>query len=114
MPVTTSGERATMPMSVPTHSIVTASSARIAKAARASEGLPWIRQPTIRPLMTITVMASTEAANSAARWPSRKAERCIGSERKRSRMPSPRSVAIEVAGPMIPNVSVCTRMPPIR
>jgi len=29
-------------------------------------------------------------------------------------MPSVRSVAIDVAGPTIPNVRVCTKMPPSR
>ena len=48
------------------------------------------------------------------KWPIRYAERDVGSERKRSTMPSPRSVAIEMPGPIIPKASDCTRMPPIR
>ena len=73
------------------------------KAASASGALPWIRQPTIRPLMTITAIARTRR-QLRCQMAEQEGERCIGSERKRSRMPSPRSVAIEVVA-LIPNVS---------
>ena len=43
-------------------------------------------------------MPTNEAANSARRCPTRYAERDIGSDRKRSTIPSPRSVAIDDAG----------------
>ena len=73
-----------------------------------------MRQPTARPASVITVRPSIAAANSASTRPVRKAERAIGSERKRSRIPSPRSVAIDVAGPMTPKVSVWMKIPAIR
>ena len=64
--------------------------------------------------MIMIVIARRLAANSAERWPSRKAGRDIGSELKRSMMPSPRSVAIDTPGPIIPKTIVWTRIPPIR
>ncbi len=59
-------------------------------------------------------IARQVAANSAVRWPIRNAGRDIGSELKRSMIPSPRSVAIDVPGPISPKTSVWTRIPPIR
>ncbi len=43
-----------------------------------------------------------------------KADRAIGSERKRSRTPSLRSLAMDVAGPMTPKTRVWMKIPPIR
>ena len=60
------------------------------------------------------VIATTIPANSASMCPTRKALRAIGSVRKRSTMPSFRSVASDVPGPIIPKATVCTRIPPIR
>ena len=57
---------------------------------------------------------SSEPAISAKKWPSRYAERDVGSDRKRSITPSWRSVAIDIAGPIIPKARVWMRMPPIR
>ena len=63
---------------------------------------------------TQLINQARERNSSASRCPAMYAERAIGSERRRSTMPSVRSVAIETAGPIIPNASVCTSTPPIR
>jgi hypothetical protein len=105
-PWAASGDRTTLPRNMPTHSIVKASNASSPNPARACATSVWMRQPTTRPASVITVRPSRAAANSASTWPTRKAERAIGSERKRSSTPSPRSVAMDIAGPMTPKVRV--------
>ena len=100
MPVTASGERTTRPRSVPEPEHREGEQQQQGEAARARRArLLWIRQPTIRPL----TRQHGERQSGAPRARRQVAEQVrgagVGSERKRSTIPSLRSVAIEVAGP---------------
>jgi hypothetical protein len=113
-PCTESGDRAITPTSVPSQIAAQANSVSRPKPATAWATSVWMRQPTISPLAVSTTSATMTAASSARKWPTRYAARDVGSDRKRSTIPSPRSVAMATPGPIIPNASVWIRMPPTR
>ena len=102
-PWTASGERAITPSSVPSQIIAAANRISSAKPPIASSTLESMLQPTTKPgRRRARRSRRSSRPNSATKCPSRYAEREVGSERMRSTIPSPRSVAIETPGPIIP------------
>ena len=84
-------------------------------AAAACAALAWMCQPTSRPPRLRMMMPSVRSpAVLKACGRAGTTTAAIGRLRKRSTTPSVRSVASAVAGPIIPNVIVCTSTPPIR
>ena len=114
MPCAASGVRTVIPSSVPVHTIAAPHRSSRANPARASSAPAWIPQPTARPVAAR--MRDAEHGGGELRQD-------VAAEVRRARdgqraeavddAVGPRSVAIDVAGPIIPKASVCTRMPPI-
>ena len=74
----------------------------------------WVRQPTSSPVPSRITIVRIAPSISAKKWPSRYAERGIGSDRNRSIEPDWKSVATDVAGPIAANARVWMRIPAIR
>ena len=102
-----------MPSHVPTQIIPAANSTSRPIASPTCQMSVCARQPVARPVPSRIAIASRirELGKEVAEQVRRAGG---GSDRKRSMTPSCRSVAIAIAGPNMPNASVCMRMPPIR
>ena len=72
------------------------------------------RQPTTMPVTATMAAHTTDVRKSAAERPTNTAERHMGSVRKRSIMPSCRSVLNPIAVPMVEVVRFSARIPASR
>src|SRR3954451_10544614 len=109
--LTTSGVRTISPTVAITqlNAYANSSSRRNPRAASGPE--EWIRQPTTRPVTTMTTIEIALSPTSAAVRPTSTADRLIGSERNRSMSPFWMSSAMLAPVMVDPKITVWARMP---
>src|SRR3954451_6538709 len=109
--LTTSGVRTINPTVAITQLNAYANSSRRRNPRSASGTEEWIRQPTTRPVMTMTTIEMQLRPTSAVVRPTSTAERLIGRDRNRSMSPFWMSSAILDPVMVEPKITVWARMP---
>ena len=109
--LTTSGVRTSSPTGAISHEIANANASSTSTPSRNSQGVVCGRQPTARPVSSMTTIETMLSSWSATVRPISTAPLRIGSERNRSISPFCRSSARAPPVTVAPKITVWQRMP---